>query len=299
MTTGTYTDPAFQIGITLAEERDGQVLATNDPWIKLGVGFRSYLAKLSGNQIKALLAIGLRINEKYEAWPSLRTIGKECGYSHQTASRAVKALKSLDLIEVVRNRKPDGSSEVNRYKIKAHFAYGVSKPGGGGPPADQGGGVTSGPGVVRLSVTEEEPFKEEPRPVVVGELTKIGISPSVAGQLATEFPEDRVREVLKMANAVDADNLPGLVVKALRDNWKQIPHRSNGRKPRSSWLASFSKGGTVEEEREKWREELGQGTNEWLPPGVAVEDATDEELRKAATGKELGLKYGEFFTGHT
>ncbi len=75
--TGSYSDPAFQIGQELAEERDGQVVSVSRIFIKLFTTFRPYLAKLTGNQIKALISIALRIDASGEAYPSLRTIGNE------------------------------------------------------------------------------------------------------------------------------------------------------------------------------------------------------------------------------
>lgn len=282
MSTGTNHESAFQIGVTLAEEREGQVLATNDPWIKLSIGFRPYLAQLSGNEVKAFLAIGLRINKEYEAWPSLRTIGDECGFSRQTALRCVNRLKGLELIEIIHGQRKAGGHKKNtgnRYKIKMHFGVHGSDP---KPPTNvdkdflgvtptehlNGVGVTpEREQVSRLDVTELESLKPESlNSVVVGKLTKIGISKSVAKELAAEFPGDRIQEVLKMANGTNADNLPGLVVKSLRENWKQVPHRGNGKKPKASWLAPPSEfdGETLEEKQAALREELGLGPDEWL-----------------------------------
>ena len=225
---GTFDTPAFQIGITLAEEHDGQVLATNDPWIKLGVGFRPYLAQLSGNEVKALLAIGLRINEGYEAWPSLRTIGEECGYSHTTANRCVKALEDLGLIEVVRKLKPDGSSEANRYKIKAHFAVGRSKPAGGGTPANHRRverlRVTP---VERLSVTEVDSLEEDSSDIDKNQnhklLTGGGVWSNVAKQFAGQFRTIEIEAALDQADPAKFDGKRGGVIKSILDRWLEYP----------------------------------------------------------------------------
>lgn len=169
MISGTYRSPAFQIGQDLAEERDGKILKINHVWIKLSTSFRPYLAVLNGNQIKVLISIALRINSVYESWPSLKTIASECKFHPSTASRAVSVLEETGIVEVVRAKKPDGSWRVNRYRIKAHFAFGDSDPEQGDIAHVQYPGALvkypTSPNaieVLRLSAKEGEPTKREP-----------------------------------------------------------------------------------------------------------------------------------------
>lgn len=169
MITGTYRSPAFQLGQDLTKERDGKVQKFNHVWIKLSTSFRPYLAVLTGNQIKVLISIALRINSSYESWPSLKTIANECKFHPSTASRAVTVLEEIGIVGVVRAKKSDGSWKVNRYRIKAHFAFGDSDPEQGDIAQVQYPGEpvqypisTRAIEVLRLNAKEGEPTKREP-----------------------------------------------------------------------------------------------------------------------------------------
>ena len=62
-----------------------------------------------------LLALANRANEQGHCWPSMKTIGIDCGMSRHTVLRSVDRLRKLGLISTEERKNKDGKSSHNYY----------------------------------------------------------------------------------------------------------------------------------------------------------------------------------------
>lgn len=67
--------------------------------------------------LHVLTALGIYADKNGCCYPSLNTIGKRLGVSHQAVSKQIKELERLGYLKVTRQRRSDGGNAVNKYKI--------------------------------------------------------------------------------------------------------------------------------------------------------------------------------------
>ena len=113
-----FQPPAPQI----IRAADGKLSAEQGGgWIKLAFEFRKSLKDFRGSRLHIFLDICLHINESGWAWPNLKTICRETGYSRDTVMSEIEYLaKNTGVLEVTRSR-----GKVNRYR-PSYAAYGQS-----------------------------------------------------------------------------------------------------------------------------------------------------------------------------
>jgi len=87
--------------------------------VQLSVRFREkQLAQLKGPILAVFLCIALHINEKGQAWPSIKLIGKETGYNKDTVYKCVASLERMGYISrVQRNDRETGKFTSNIYQL--------------------------------------------------------------------------------------------------------------------------------------------------------------------------------------
>ncbi len=67
--------------------------------------------------LHVLTALGIYADKNGCCYPSLQTIGKRLGVSHQAVIKQIKELERLCYIKVTREKRSDGGNAVNKYKI--------------------------------------------------------------------------------------------------------------------------------------------------------------------------------------
>lgn len=146
---------------TVIRDEDGQYHTTKTPaWVKFSTAFRSELARVKGAALSVYVCLGLHVNSKGKAWPSIATICKETGYESEAVTRAIKTLKRLGL---VRAEYRAGTS--NQY-TPTHVAYGKnSTPPQNTTPLQKRKAVPpkSEMAVPPKSENKEEPLEAEPK----------------------------------------------------------------------------------------------------------------------------------------
>ncbi len=80
-------------------------------WIKLSTAFKPHIKNLRGAPLAVWLYISLSIGSDGNAFPGIRTIADETGYSHQAVIDAVKFLEEKGYLSVRR-----GERRYNIYK---------------------------------------------------------------------------------------------------------------------------------------------------------------------------------------
>src|SRR5690349_4551314 len=80
---------------------------------------KSRSGKLNVSHLGVILLIAAHMDKNKGAFPSLNELAKLGQCDPRTISDKVEELEAADLIEVIRSKKPDGSNDVNRYRIKA------------------------------------------------------------------------------------------------------------------------------------------------------------------------------------
>ena len=110
--------------------QDGSTFTRADIFVKLSVTFRDgMLQELKGPPLSVFLCIALHCgNEDMEAWPSLKKIVAETGYSNRAVIDAVRTLEKADLIAVRREESDTKGNEVNHYEVKGYATMGGSEP---------------------------------------------------------------------------------------------------------------------------------------------------------------------------
>jgi DNA-binding MarR family transcriptional regulator len=87
--------------------------------VQLSVRFREkQLGQLKGPILAVFLCIALHINEKGQAWPSIKLIGKETGYNKDTVYKCLSSLERMGYINrVQRNDRGTGKFTSNIYQL--------------------------------------------------------------------------------------------------------------------------------------------------------------------------------------
>ncbi len=74
-------------------------------WVKLSTAFKPHIKNLRGAPLAVWLYISLSINEKGIAFPGIRTIAEDTGYSHQGVLDAIKELEGKGYLLVRRGER--------------------------------------------------------------------------------------------------------------------------------------------------------------------------------------------------
>ena len=85
--------------------RDGLGEEWTVAWVKLSTAFKPHIKNLRGAQLAVWLYISLSINEKGVAFPGIRTIAEDTGYSHQGVLDAIKDLEAKGYMKVRRGER--------------------------------------------------------------------------------------------------------------------------------------------------------------------------------------------------
>lgn len=91
--------------------RDGMDEQWTVAWVKMSTAFKPHIKELRGAPLAVWLFICLSINQKGVAFPGIRTIADETGYSHQGVLDAIKTLEEKGYLIVKR-----GERRFNIYK---------------------------------------------------------------------------------------------------------------------------------------------------------------------------------------
>ncbi len=74
-------------------------------WVKLSTAFKPHIKELRGAPLAVWLFISLSINNKGVAFPGIRTIAEDTGYSHQGVLDAIKTLEEKGYLTVRRGER--------------------------------------------------------------------------------------------------------------------------------------------------------------------------------------------------
>ena len=102
----------------------GEMGARKEISVKLSVRFReSQLAQLKGPILGVFLCIALHINEKGQAWPSIKLIAHETGYNKDTVYRCLHKLEQRGYISRV--QRPSG--ELGKFRSNTYQLFPKSR----------------------------------------------------------------------------------------------------------------------------------------------------------------------------
>jgi len=163
MTANDTLNGAFVLSVQEQREHfireDGSSYTRADIFVKLFVTFRDKMLRtLKGPKLSVYLCLALHCGEDMHAWPSIKTVAEETGYSEQAVKASLKELAKLGLVEIAARYLDDGSQSSNNYGIKGFITMG------------EGGGKSVYPAPVSQKYPpqgyeippKEEPLEEEP-----------------------------------------------------------------------------------------------------------------------------------------
>jgi hypothetical protein len=126
-----------QAPLAISEQRetyirqDGTTFTRSDIFVKLSVTFRDQmLAELKGPPLSVYLCIALHCGGvEMTAYPSIKTICKETGYSHTAVIAATRKLEKMGLVSVTKQEAKAGDYDQNFYHVRGYATMGEgSKP---------------------------------------------------------------------------------------------------------------------------------------------------------------------------
>jgi hypothetical protein len=94
----------------------------DDAWIKISMSFLRTMKLLRGAKLAVWMAIALRINERYESFPSIKKMQEDTGLSNREIINTVKELEGMGYLRVRRGGKH------NTYYVKMFAGFGSSDP---------------------------------------------------------------------------------------------------------------------------------------------------------------------------
>jgi len=100
-------------------------------FVKLSIDLRhgDSLRKMKGAPLAVFLAIGLHVNGKGKAWPSVDTLAELTGYKRRSVQYAIRKLESLKIIQVAEGGiDAQGYHHTSRYTIRRFITFGDSRP---------------------------------------------------------------------------------------------------------------------------------------------------------------------------
>lgn len=86
-----------------------------------------FLAQVSGNGLKVLVAIATYIDTEGESWPSEDTLSRDTGMHLNTVKRCLAELQEIGAISVTQKRRRGGQWSSNQYSLspdEGHFRFG-------------------------------------------------------------------------------------------------------------------------------------------------------------------------------
>jgi len=93
-----------------------------EAFVKVSTSLRDRLKELNDTELRLLFALGLRINEERECWPTLNVLAEECYRSERQIQRAITRLLAKNFIWV--GRRAGGRGRPNIYTLNGYFTYG-------------------------------------------------------------------------------------------------------------------------------------------------------------------------------
>ena len=91
-------------------------------YVKLCVNIREHLTELKATDSVVFIALATRINSDGVCFPSLRTLGRETGFTRSTVLRSIRRLEDIGwLLRVDRSYRRGGWHAVNKYHLTNRF----------------------------------------------------------------------------------------------------------------------------------------------------------------------------------
>lgn len=91
-------------------------------FVKLGVNIREHLTEVKATDSVLFIALATRINSDGVCFPSLRTLGRETGFTRSTILRCIKRLEEAGwIVFVERSYRKGGWHAYNRYHLNNRF----------------------------------------------------------------------------------------------------------------------------------------------------------------------------------
>lgn len=94
-----------------------------ETFVKVGVSLRERLKELNDTECRVLFALGLRINEERQCWPTKSILAQECARSERQVQRSIGNLITKNFVWV--GRRAGGRGKPNIYTLNGYFAYGT------------------------------------------------------------------------------------------------------------------------------------------------------------------------------
>jgi DNA-binding MarR family transcriptional regulator len=86
-----------------------------------------WLAKLSPSELKVLISLALRMDEKRQTYPSIERLAHDTGYSDRQVIRTLQQLEERGLVSKVSRRSQDQRFENNLYTVLPDWIKGFRK----------------------------------------------------------------------------------------------------------------------------------------------------------------------------
>ena len=107
--------------------RDGKRGWEDKVFVRIFAEFQEsgWLARLSAAELKVLISLSLRMDERRQAYPSISRIAHDTGYSDRQVIRILKKLEERKLVSKEKRRDGDKKYKNNLYTILPDWIRGV------------------------------------------------------------------------------------------------------------------------------------------------------------------------------
>ena len=202
------------------------IVQTEGRWFRL---FASLVesgtwARMSDPACRVYVALAKHCDERWIAWPSLRTLSRLAGCSAASVKRALRELQAEGLL----NRRRGGGRCSTVYELLDSAAtpslpFGVSDSSAGSGVSHQqahGGAISRLTGEPRTKPVEQEPLNSS-KAAAVGELVARGVEQPIAVQLVERFGVAAAKSAVRKAEAQGAKlrNRAGFIRAALEQGF--------------------------------------------------------------------------------
>lgn len=111
----------------VAYNRDGKRGWEDKVFVRIFAEFQEsgWLARLSAAELKVLISLSLRMDERRQAYPSISRIAHDTGYSDRQVIRILKKLEERKLVSKEKRRDGDKKYKNNLYTILPDWIRGV------------------------------------------------------------------------------------------------------------------------------------------------------------------------------
>ena len=108
-------------------DTDGERAWEDKVFIRIFAKFQEsgWLARLSASELKVLISLALRMDEKRQAFPSISRIAHDTGYSDRQVIRTLKKLEKRQLVTKEKRRDSGKRYKNNLCTILPHWIKGV------------------------------------------------------------------------------------------------------------------------------------------------------------------------------